>query len=310
MSRPFPRIALALVLAVAAVVVVLAVRGGDGSGSVSSGPGGGAPSNDPVIVAAGDIASCSTTADDATARLAARTPGTVAALGDDAYPSGSPSQYKDCYGPTWGRFKARTRPAPGNHEYILSQRAAGYFGYFGSAAGGRDGWYSYEVGPWHVIVLNSVCDLVGGCGAGSRQAKWLKADLAAHPTRCTLAYWHHPRFSSGQRHGDSPFMAPLWKILDNAGADVVLSGHDHGYERFAPKTADGRIDRAHGIREFVVGTGGAEPYPFDPPERGSERRQTGTYGLLKLSLTRRGYSWRFLRAAGKPFSDSGSARCN
>jgi 3',5'-cyclic AMP phosphodiesterase CpdA len=300
------------VIAACAVAVLALLPGcgaGDSAPEAATAAGGGA-AHEPVIVAAGDIASCSRSADDATARLVARTPGTVAALGDDAYPSGSPSQYRDCYGPTWGRFKARTRPAPGNHEYILSRGAAGYFGYFGSRAGGREGWYSYNVAGWHVIVLNSVCDLVGGCGAGSRQAKWLKADLAAHPARCTLAYWHHPRFSSGQKHGDSPFMAPLWQILQDAGADVVLSGHEHGYERFAPKTAGGRVDRSRGIREFVVGTGGAPPYPFDPPERGSEVRQTGTYGVLKLSLTRRGYSWRFLRAAGKPFSDSGTARCH
>ncbi|MEA2404914.1 MAG: acid phosphatase type 7 [Thermoleophilaceae bacterium] len=316
--RPPARIALALLIALSGVALVTVLLGGCGGGgaggqtAAGSGParGGGAASHEPVIVAAGDIASCSTSADDDTARLVARTPGTVAALGDDAYPSGSPSQYKDCYGPTWGRFKGRTRPAPGNHEYISSPRAAGYFGYFGAAAGGRDGWYSYEVSGWHMVVLNSNCAFVGGCDAGSRQAKWLRADLAAHPARCTLAYWHHPRFSSGERHGDSPFMAPLWQILYDAGADVVLSGHDHGYERFAPKTASGRVDRAHGIREFVVGTGGAGLYPFNPPEHGSERRQTGTYGVLKLSLTGSGYSWRFLRAAGKPFSDSGSGRCH
>jgi hypothetical protein len=189
---------------------------------------------------------------------------------------------------------------PGNHEYETKQ-AAGYFAYFGAVAGqAGEGWYSYSVGAWHVVALNSECGAIGGCGAGSPELAWLVADLAAHPAECTLAYWHHPRWSSGP-HGSSDLTEALWDTLAAAGADVVLSGHDHDYERFKP------ID---GIREFVVGTGGRSLYawPGSPlPE--TEVRANDTYGLLELTLGEGEYSWRFIPAAGGSFTDSGAGQC-
>ena len=268
------------------------------------------PSVDAVLLAAGDIASCASPGDAATAALLDSMPGTIATLGDNAYERGSPAEYADCYGPTWGRFLSRTRPAPGNHEY-LTPGASGYFSYFGAAAGAPDsGYYSYDLGAWHIVVINSNCSPAGGCQAGSRQEAWLRADLAAHRTVCTLAYWHHPRFSSGE-HGDQVSMQPIWQDLYDAGADVVLSGHDHDYERFAPQTPTGVADPARGIREFVVGTGGKNHYPITrPAEPNSEVRNWDTFGILKLTLHPRGYDWQFVPEAGKTFTDAGSGRCH
>jgi hypothetical protein len=262
-----------------------------------------------VLVAGGDIASCNSTGDETTARLAEALPGTVALLGDNAYESGSPAEYANCYDPTWGRFKARTRPAPGNHEY-LTPAAAGYFGYFGAAAGAPDkGYYSYELGSWHIVVLNSNCPIVS-CSRNSPQETWLRADLAAHPATCTLAYWHHPRFSSGQ-HGDDPRVSPLWQALADAGADVVLSGHDHDYERFVALAPDGTADAAHGIVEFVVGTGGRSHYRFTRPQPStSVVRNDDTFGVLQLTLRPTGYDWKFVAEPGKTFADAGSANCH
>jgi alkaline phosphatase len=224
----------------------------------------------------------------------------VAALGDLAYPVGSAAQFRDCYGSTWGRFKARTHPAPGNHEYGRGQ-ARDYFAYWGAAAGpAGKGWYSYDVGAWHVVVLNSACGPVA-CGADSEQVRWLRADLAAHSSRCALAYWHHPRWSSGL-HGSQEQVDPLWRAAVAGGVDVVLSGHDHHYERFAPRD---------GARQFVVGTGGAAQYPVLNTEAGSEAHQTGTPGLLSLRLHPAGYDWEFLSVPGAaaPFTDKGSGAC-
>jgi hypothetical protein len=210
-----------------------------------------------VLVGAGDIASCDDLAGaQATAKLLDNIPGTVFAVGDLAYPDGSDEQFANCYGPTWGHFKDRTRPTPGNHEYH-SEGASGYSRYFGAAAGDpKKGYYSYDVGEWHIIVLNSECAEVGGCNVGSAQEQGLRQDLKAHPSRCKLAYWHKPLFSSGAAHGDDPEVKPLWDALYAGKTAVVINGHDHDYERFAPQDPSGKLDPQRGIREFVVGTGG------------------------------------------------------
>ena len=261
-----------------------------------------------TLLAAGDIASCASRGDEATARLLARLRGTVAAIGDTVYESGSDAEYRRCYVPSWGRFKARTRPAVGNHEYGTAG-AAGYFHYFGRRAHPPRGYYSYDLGAWHVVVLNSNCDEAGGCGAGSAQERWLRRDLAAHRTRCTLAYAHHPRYSSGF-HGNDRTLRDLWRALYAAGADVVLAGHDHHYERFAPMTPDDRLDARRGLREFVVGTGGRSLRPPFFVKRGSQVRDWSTYGVLELKLGAAGYRWRFVPVAGGTFRDAGSGRCH
>lgn len=263
-----------------------------------------------VLLAAGDIARCGEPGAAVTAALLAKLPGTVATLGDNAYRNGSRQEFAGCYDPTWGAEKARTRPALGNHEYG-TREAKGYFGYFGAAAGERGkGYYSYDLGAWHVVALNSNCDEVGGCDAGSPQERWLRADLAAHPAACTLAYWHHPLFSSGTKHGGEPAVRPLWQALVDAGADVVLSGHEHNYERFAPQDAGGRPDSRHGIREFVVGSGGAGLYPLGDPLPASEARNADTLGVLRLTLRPAGYDWDFVPAGGGTFADAGRAGCH
>jgi len=262
-----------------------------------------------ALVAAGDIAGCGHLGDTATAALVAATGGTVATLGDHAYNQGGAAQFANCYGPTWGRFKGRTRPAVGNHEYRTAG-ATGYFNYFGERAGPRGkGWYSYNLGSWHVVVLNSNCAKVG-CGKGSEQERWLRADLAAHPQQCTLAYWHHPRFSSDDRHGNWAAVGPFWDALYEYGADVVLAGHAHTYERFAPQTPWAAADPAHGLRQFVVGTGGNGLYGFRGVKANSQARNATTFGVLKLDLRARGYDWRFLPEAGKTFTDAGSGACH
>jgi hypothetical protein len=270
-----------------------------------------AQTGDPVLVGAGDIANCNRSQDESTAQLLDGIAGTVFTLGDDAYPDGTLAQFNDCYGPTWGRHKARTRPTPGNHEYHTSG-AAGYYTYFGAAASPLDanctsnckGYYSYDLGAWHIIALNSEI----AHGAGSAQEQWLRADLAAHPNTCTLAYWHKPRFSSGG-HGNSTGVQPFWQALYDYGADVVLSGHDHSYERFAPQSPTGQADPARGIREFVVGTGGAGLYPFPTVRPNSQVRNNTTWGVLKLTLHAASYDWQFIPVAGQTFTDAGSALC-
>jgi acid phosphatase type 7 len=263
---------------------------------------------DPVLVGAGDIAGCDTTDDEQTAKLLDNIAGTVFTLGDNAYNSGTAAQFANCYNPTWGRHKARTKPSVGNHEYLTSG-ASGYFGYFGSAAGDpKKGYYSYDRGTWHVVVLNSNCSQVA-CAAGSAQETWLRADLANHPNKCTLAYFHAPLYSSGQ-HGNSTYVRPFWKALYQANADLVLSGHDHSYERFAPQDPYGAFDSARGMREFVVGTGGKSHYPFGTIRPNSQVRNATTYGVLKLTLHASSYEWKFLPVAGKTFTDSGTTGCH
>jgi hypothetical protein len=262
-----------------------------------------------TLVAAGDIASCASTGDEQTAALVAQIPGTVAALGDNAYENGTAAEYASCYGPSWGQFKARTKPVPGNHEY-LTTGATGYYGYYGAVAGDpAKGYYSYNVGRWHAVALNSNCSAIGGCNAGSPQEQWLRADLAAHPAFCTLAYWHHPRFSSGQV-GDDSMTAGLWAALQDYDADLVLVGHDHDYERFAPLLPDRSASPTRGIREFVVGTGGRSHFPFTRVTANSEVRNDDTFGVLKLTLHAARYDWQFLPVAGRTFTDAGSGLCH
>lgn len=262
-----------------------------------------------VLVGAGDIASCQSVHDEQTARLVESVPGIVFTAGDNAYPVGSGAQFAKCYGPSWGRFRDRTRPAAGNHD-ALTDDGNPYFAYFGTAAGpAQEGWYSYEAGTWHVIVLNSNCLNVGGCAEGSPQLDWLKADLTAHPAACTLAIWHHPRFTSGA-HGDDPRSAAFWRVLFDAGADLIVNGHDHDYERFAPQTPTGVADPGRGIREIVVGTGGESLRLFKKAVANSEVRNASTYGVLRLDLAPGSYTWHFMGVSAKSFSDNGSAACH
>jgi hypothetical protein len=263
-----------------------------------------------VLVGAGDIADCKDLSGaEATAKLIEQIPGTVMAVGDLAYPDGSAENFK-CYDQTWGRLKDRTRPTPGNHEFH-TEGATPYFDYWGAAAGDpKTGYYSYDLGAWHIISLNSECEAVGGCDAGSPQEKWLRADLAAHPVACTLAYWHKPRFSTGSAHGDDLSVKPLWVALYDANADVVVGGHDHNYERFAAQTPDGVADPKRGIREFVVGSGGKNLRSFRDPEPNTEARDNTAFGVLKLTLKPHSYDWQFIPQAGKTFTDSGTGECH
>jgi len=264
-----------------------------------------AAAGDPVLVGAGDIATCGGSGDAATAALLAGIPGTVFTAGDNAYPDGSPANYQDCYDPTWGAAFARTRPSLGNHDYATSG-AAGYFGYFGSRGGpAGKGYYAYNLGTWRIYVLNSNCARVG-CGATSAQVRWLKADLAANPRRCILAYWHHPLFSSGF-HGNTATVRPFWDALYAARADVVINGHDHDYERFSRQTPNGSRS-THGIMEFVAGTGGAERRPFFTIRANSVSRSSTTFGVLKLTLHPGSYDWRFVPQAGMSFTDGGTGK--
>lgn len=265
---------------------------------------------DPVLVGAGDIAVCWVIGikwfggATATAALLDHFEGTVFTVGDHAYPKGRVEDFRDCYEPTWGRHKARIHPTPGNHDYG-SPNAAPYFAYFGANAGEPDkGYYSYDLEAWHIVALNSNI----AAEAGSEQEQWLRADLAAHKTRCTLAYWHHPVFSSGH-HGNGHRMRAIWSVLYTFGVDVVINGHDHDYERFAPQNPDGEADAERGIREFVVGTGGAPLQEFKMIRAHSEVRNNTTWGVLKLTLHPTSYDWEFIPAAGGTFRDAGSAAC-
>ena len=300
------------VLRLAGVLSLLCCAGGFAQAQVKAVVAPSAEVSDSVLVGAADIASCDDLAGaEATAKLIDKIPGTVFAAGDLAYPDGSEEQFAKCYGPTWGRFKDRTRPAPGNHEYH-SDGASAYSHYFGASAGdAKKGYYSYDLGAWHIVVINSECDQVGGCDAASPQGKWLKQDLADSKTTCTLAYWHKPLFSSGGKHGNDPLMKPLWDTLYAAGADVVINGHDHDYERFAPQNPDGKLDKDKGIREFVVGSGGKNSHrAFGAVKPNSEARTDDTFGVLKLTLHAKSYDWEFVPEAGKTYADSGTGTCH
>jgi hypothetical protein len=231
-------------------------------------------------------------------------------LGDNQYPNGELSKYLQSYDPTWGREKPSTYPTPGNHEYN-TPGATGYYSYFGALAGDPSkGYYSYDIGSWHIIALNSNCSAIGGCGNNSPQEVWLESDLAAHTNSCTLAYWHHPRFSSGTNHGSNATYDAFWQDLYAAGADVVLAGHEHNYERFAPMNPSGSLDTTNGIREFVVGSGGKSHYGFGAPLSTSEVRNGDTFGVLQLTLHSNSYDWIFVAEAGKTFTDSGTSQCH
>ena len=273
-----------------------------------------------TVYAAGDIAYCgkrpallsdaNDTAKLVETGLAASPDASVLLLGDNVYQRGTAREFRDCYQPSWGRFKARTYPSPGNHEYATPD-AKGYFDYFGSAAGpGHLGYYSVDLGAWHVVSLNSN---VSGA-AQQAQLTWLEKDLAASHARCTLAYWHHPLYSSGW-HGSIGVMRPAWALLYGAGAELVLSGHDHVYERFLPQDANGKLDEGRGIRQFVVGTGGAYSTPFKLPLENSKVRDNNRFGVLKLVLREASYEWEFLEASYDGFpngkqADRGEGKCH
>jgi PKD repeat protein len=260
----------------------------------------------PVIVAAGDVAQCTSLGDEATALLLdALQFDALLALGDLAYEDATTTDFQNCYDPTWGRHKSKTRPTPGNHEYH-TPGAAGYFSYFGAAsnpAGGGQTYYSFDLGEWHILSLDSNLPAT----AGSAQLTWIRQDLAAHPKACSLAYWHHPVFSSGI-HGNAPQMRDVWRVLDSAGVDVVLVGHDHTYERFAPQTSTG-LAIPTGIRQFVVGTGGSKLRPFSTTRANSEVRNGDSWGVLKLTLHPTSYDWEFVPVAGEIFTDQGTTGC-
>jgi acid phosphatase type 7 len=292
-------------IVLAAIALASLTNGCDSEGTSlprNSGP--------PVVAAAGDIADCASEDDDATAKLLGDINGTIITLGDNAYEDGTSEEFADCYGPTWGRFKDHTRPSLGNHEYQTAG-AKGYFRYFGEAAGERgEGYYSYDLGRWHLVALNSNCQDIGGCGVNSPQGRWLRHDLADNQSRCTLAYFHHPLFSSGKYSPGISEVKPLWEILYSAGADVVLNGHDHNYQRFAPQDPDGKADPRRGIREFVVGTGGKILYPIEDPLPNIQSYNDDSYGVLKLTLRPGGYDWQFVSALGSSFVDAGKDECH
>ena len=263
-------------------------------------------SEEVVLVGAGDIANCKRLGGAiATARLLDRIPGTIFTAGDNAYERGSANDFEKCYGPTWGRHKARTRPALGNHD-LKTDDGRPYFSYFGDNAGpGGRGYYSYDLGSWHIISMNSEDD----ADDRSPQGRWLQEDLKANPSDCILAYWHSPRFSSGP-HGSDKGVRDLWRLLYEAGAEIVISGHDHLYERFAPQNPKGKADPERGIRQFIVGTGGAGVYKFKKPAPNSEIRDNSTYGVLKFTLGSGTYQWEFVPIAVGNFTDSGSGTCS
>jgi acid phosphatase type 7 len=262
-----------------------------------------------MIFAVGDLAQCDLVGPDEspTAKVAHLVEGNanpILMLGDLAYPDGSKQDFSHCFDPPWGKFKGRIFPVPGNHEYHAAD-AAPYYTYFGERAGvAKEGYYATQIGSWRVIGLNSNVDVA----VGSAQESWLRDELTAHPARCTLAFWHHPRFSSG-RHGDTPSMDAIWRDLYNARVDVVLAGHDHDYERFAPQGALGERDVQRGMREFVIGTGGAALRPIDFIGANSEARSSESFGVLKLTLRDKSYGWEFIAVAGNSFRDSGEALC-
>jgi acid phosphatase type 7 len=261
------------------------------------------PAGSHVLVGAGDIAVCGSAGTEQTAALLDRIDGTVFTAGDNAYFQGSDADFRNCYDPTWGRHRARTRPAPGNHDYETAGGAA-YFRYFGPNAGPAGlGSYSFDAGPWHVVSMNSN----EPAGQGSAQYEWLSDDLNVRNARCLAAIWHHPMFSSGTTSGPSPLMRDVWRLLEQHSAELVIAGHEHLYERFAPLDSSGRTS-ASGLRQFVVGTGGAPLYAFGgSPAPGSEVR-ISNWGVLKMTLNTDNYSWEFL-VAGGAVRDAGSGQC-
>jgi acid phosphatase type 7 len=273
------------------------------------------PPNNVTLVGAGDIAWCGNLLGaKATARLIEKIPGTVFAAGDLAYDKGTYEEFENCYQPTWGKFRQRTKPSPGNHEYNGSD-ASGYFRYWGAQAGEPSkGYYSFELGAWHIIALNTNCQVkaLGGCGEGSPEEVWLREDLAAHTNSCILAFGHHALFSSGISavHSRHTELRPLWRDMYAAHADLILAGHEHSYERFAPQDPDGQADLEQGIRQITVGTGGRSHTFLGFPQPNSEVRNADTFGVLKLTLSPGKYKWEFVPEAGGKFRDSGDGACH
>ena len=279
-----------------------------GGGPPGPGPGGEPPppvgfSN--VLVGAGDIANCGEPGAFATANLLDSIPGTVFTAGDNAYPHGRMGDFRDCYEPTWGRHKHRTYPVAGNHEYETAG-ANGYFDYFGDRAGPRGlGYYTYDVATWRVFALNSESDF----RAGSAQLQWLRNELTSRPSSCAVAIWHRPLFSSGPNR-NNPDLRDMYSTAYELGVDIVLNGHDHLYERFAPQDPDGRPDFARGIRQFSVGTGGVTPYQPILPARLNSERIGIAWGVLKLTLRPGAYDWEFVPVGDSSFRDTGSGTCH
>jgi hypothetical protein len=260
---------------------------------------------DRTLVGAGDIGQCGLPGAEQTARLLDRIEGTVFTAGDNAYFQGTAQQFRDCYDPSWGRHKARTRPAPGNHEYEMPG-AAGYFDYFGDvAAPAAPGYYGFTLGAWRIYSLNTLIPI----DAASGQVMWLRGELQTAPARCVMVIMHHPRFNSGQ-NGNDMRLLDLWQVLYENGVDVVVTGHEHAYERFALQDPDGRADPVRGIRQFVVGTGGAQLYRFGRPLPNSEVRGEGSWGVIRFTLRATEYAWEFVPVEGGTFRDSGSTPCH
>jgi acid phosphatase type 7 len=297
---------------VAACGLAVATAGAAPARSSTAAPVAATLASDPTLAAAGDIiGDCtgSTCGYRKTATvITSLNPTRVLALGDISNRSGAASDYTSRFNSSWGVFKAKISPVPGNHDYG-APGAVNYFNYFGAAAHRPLGYYSFDVGTWHIIAINSNCSKVGSCGAGSAQEKWLKNDLAQHPAACTLAFWHHPRYSSGTGGNDTSMKA-IFGDLYNARADVVLSGHSHDYERFAPQNNASQRDNANGIRQFVVGTGGSFFTSFGTIKPNSLVRNNKTFGVLRMTLGESSYSWKFVPVAGKTFTDSGNATCH
>lgn len=264
----------------------------------------------PHLATAGDIAVCGSThtADEATATLLDAFTGSILTLGDNAYPTGHTNDFAQCYGPSWGRHLSRTIPVLGNHEY-QTPNATGHFSYFGSRAGDpTKGYFARTVGDWRVVVINSNCGEIGGCGTDSAQGQWLAAELRDNATRCTIAAMHHPRFSTSL-HGNNAFMDDIWKILVANQVDVVLAGHDHNYQRFDPMDAAGS-EVSSGPRLFVVGTGGADLYDFFSSNSAIAVRDNSSHGYLDMTLHPASYSWKFMSVPGDTLADSGTGNCN
>lgn len=321
-SRPRGLIVTALVTA-----TIASACSSGGPAHPSSTPSSGSQ-HDPVIAVAGDIetAGVQDAAGETAAVIERLHPTAVLTVGDNQYNNGSQAAFEKYFNRTWGRFKSLIHPTPGHHEYYLDHTASGYFTYFGAAANNAsqphctascDGYYSFDLGDWHLVALNTnhyrsgpkaVCAFVA-CAAGSSQVSWLKADLRANTKPCVLAYWSDPRWSSGTRHGSNPVMGPIWDALYAAHADLAVNGHEHMYERFGKQDPGGGADQA-GIREMVTGTGGNVLYPLGSRIANSQRSNNTTHGVLDLTLHPHSYSWRFVPVSGETFTDSGTTTCN
>ena len=314
-----PSFGLGVALLVAVAVLLAAWAAGPGSGgargepvdisTLASYPPTTVSGPSVTLAGAGDIARCDRDADERTAVLLEAQDGFVFTTGDNAYPSGSATQFRECYGPSWGRLRDRTFPALGNHDWDTGS-AAGYLDFFGERAGDRRvGWYATTLGTWRLIVLVSNCSQVGGCDAASPQGRWLAGELAGHPSACTIAIFHHPLHSTGH-HGPSGHVQPFWDQLHAAGVELVINGHEHSYERFAPLDAAGEPDPDRGIRQIVVGTGGADLRGFDRADPRSEVRDGSVHGILRLDLEAGSFAWRFIPVEAGGFTDEGRGTCH